>query len=138
MYKSIRTLPDEIQQIFQQLVLVLISHAINRVVDVASIMFDHKLPLSWLEVRVRGESVKSLNKGLVCCARIGVCGRASIIQSCENPWRSFLFYQLTHNLIVEIIDGRPLNLFPCILFLLRLQSQLNEDLLKLLIDIIDT
>ena len=35
-------------------------------------------------------------------------------------------------------DGSPLDLLAYILFLFRLQGELNEDLLKLFVDIVDT
>lgn len=47
------------------------------------------------------------------------------------------FDQIAHNLVVEVLDGGPLNAFPLVLFLFSLQRQLNEELLKLLVNIVD-
>ena len=62
---------------------------------------------------------------------------ASIVQRRENARWSLLLNQLANNLVVEVLDWCPLNLLLSIFFLLSLQSQLNENLLKLLIDVVD-
>lgn len=45
--------------------------------------------------------------------------------------------ELTHYLVVEVVNRGPLDTLLNILLLLCLQGQLNEDLLKLLIDKVD-
>ena len=45
--------------------------------------------------------------------------------------------ELAHYLVVEVVDGSPFNPLLHILLLLSLQSQLNEDLLQLLIHKVD-
>ena len=47
------------------------------------------------------------------------------------------FYQVTHDLVVEIIDRSPADTLLDILLLLRFQCQLNENLLQLLVDKVD-
>ena len=39
--------------------------------------------------------------------------------------------------LVEVLDRRPINLLSDVLFLFCLQCELNKDLLKLLIDVVD-
>lgn len=62
---------------------------------------------------------------------------ASIIQGSENTRRSLLFDQVAHDLVIEVLDWRPLDLFPDVLLLLSLERQFDENLLQLLVDIID-
>ena len=64
-------------------------------------------------------------------------GCTCVIQGCEDARRSFFFNQVADNLVVEELDGRPLDLFSNVFFLLSLESQLNKDLLQLFVDIID-
>ena len=55
--------------------------------------------------------------------------RAGVIEGCENArWATF-FYQVAHNLVVEILDWGPLNFFPNVFFLFSLESELDKDLL---------
>ena len=67
-----------------------------------------------------------------------MCSCASIVQRRKNARRSTLFDEIAHDLVVEVFDGCPFDLLPNIFLLLRLQSKLNENLLQLLVDIIDT
>ena len=60
-----------------------------------------------------------------------------IIQRSENSRRSFLLDEVAYDLVIEVLDGRPFDLFPNVFFLLGLQRQFNEDLLQLLVDIVD-
>lgn len=60
-----------------------------------------------------------------------------IVECCEDAGRSLFFNEVAHNFVVEELDRCPLDLFSVILFLLPLQSQLDEDLLQLLIDVVD-
>lgn len=46
--------------------------------------------------------------------------------------------QQKHQRLKLTFDRRPLDLFPHILLLLRLESELNKDLLQLLVDVVDT
>ena len=66
-----------------------------------------------------------------------MCRCASIVQRGEDARRALLLYQITDHFVVEIFDGGPFDLFSHIFFLFRLQSQLNEDLLQLFVDVVD-
>lgn len=64
-------------------------------------------------------------------------GCTSVVKSSENSgWSPFL-YQITHDLVVEELDWCPFDLFPDVFLLLSLQSELNEDLLELFVNIVD-
>ena len=54
---------------------------------------------------------------------------ASVIESSEDAWRAPLLDEIADNLIVEVLDWRPLDLLADVLLLLRLKSELDEDLL---------
>lgn len=58
---------------------------------------------------------------------MGCC--AGVVEGCENPrWATF-FDQVAHDLVVEILDRGPLNLFPNVFLLFGLEGELDEDLL---------
>lgn len=60
-------------------------------------------------------------------------------KKCFNTWDNYLrFNQVTDNLIIEVVYWGPVDSFLYILFLFCLQCQLNEDLLQLLVDKVDT
>ena len=65
-------------------------------------------------------------------------GRTGVVQGSKDSRRTTLFDKVTYDLVVEVLDGRPFDLFPDVLFLLCLQGKFNEDLLQLLIDVVDT
>jgi len=55
--------------------------------------------------------------------------RAGVVESGENTrWTPF-FNQVAHNLIVEVLDRSPLNLFPDVFLLFSFEGEFNEDLL---------
>lgn len=54
---------------------------------------------------------------------------AGVIESSEDAWRAPLLDEIADNLIVEVLDWRPLDLLADVLLLLRLKSELDEDLL---------
>jgi hypothetical protein len=62
----------------------------------------------------------------------------SVIQSGENSGWAAFFDEIAHNLVVKVLDGGPLDLLANILFLFGLQGKLYEDLLKFLVDVVDT
>lgn len=64
-------------------------------------------------------------------------GGTCIVKSGKDSWGSTLLDEITDNLVVEVFDWCPFDLFPHVLLLLRLECKLNEDLLKLLIDVVD-
>ena len=101
-------------------------------------MLDDELTLTRLEMCVRGKSIEPLDKCLICRSRISMSCSTGIIEGCEDARRSFFLDELAHNFIVKVVDWGPLNLLPSVFFLFGLQSQLDEDLLKLFVDIINT
>ena len=54
---------------------------------------------------------------------------AGVIESSEDAWRAPLLDEIADNLIVEVLDWRPLDLLADVLLLLRLKGELDEDLL---------
>ena len=54
---------------------------------------------------------------------------AGVIESSEDAWRAPLLDEIADNLIVEVLDWCPLDLLADVLLLLRLESELDEDLL---------
>ena len=78
---------------------------------------------------VRRESGGTLDEAVIGCSRIGVCCGTSIIKRSENAGRAAFLDKVAHNLVIEVLDGRPLDLLADVLLLLRLESELDEDLL---------
>ena len=66
-----------------------------------------------------------------------MCGCASVIQRRKYSGRSSFFNEITDNFVVEVFNGRPLNLLSNIFFLLRLERQFYKYLLKFFVDIVD-
>ena len=66
-----------------------------------------------------------------------MCRCDRIVESRKDARRPFRLNQVAHNLVVEVLDGRPLDLLLSIFFLLLLECQLDKDLLELLIYIVD-
>ena len=62
---------------------------------------------------------------------------AGIIKRRKDARGLSFFNKVAYNLVVEVLDGRPLDLFPDVFFLLRLEGKLDEDLLQFLIDVIN-
>lgn len=54
---------------------------------------------------------------------------ACVVQGSKDTGRSTLFDEVTYDLVVEVFDRRPLNLFTDVFLLLTLQGKLDEDLL---------
>jgi hypothetical protein len=67
-----------------------------------------------------------------------VCGCTRVIESGKYARRTTFLYKVAYNLVVEIFDRCPGNLFSNILLLFGFQGQFNEDLLQLLVDIVNT
>ena len=61
-----------------------------------------------------------------------------IVQHSEQTWGLGAIEELTHNAVVEERNRRPLNTLALILLLFSLKRQVNENLLKLFIHIVDT
>ena len=64
-------------------------------------------------------------------------GRRRIVEGCEDAGRPALLDKVAHDLVVEVLDGRPLDLLRSVLLLLGLERELDEDLLQLLVDVVD-
>lgn len=64
--------------------------------------------------------------------------RCGVVQSSEDPRGAALLNEVADDLVVEVFDFRPLNPLANIFLLLGLESQLDENLLQLFVDIIDT
>lgn len=67
-----------------------------------------------------------------------MCCCTCVIKRSKNTRRSAFFDQVTDNLVIEISNRRPLDLFPDVFFLFGLESKLNEYLLEFLVDIVYT
>ncbi|KAH3684685.1 hypothetical protein WICPIJ_004350 [Wickerhamomyces pijperi] len=102
-------------------------------------MLNDELALSQLEVLVVGNQVQSLGKGLISSGRVSMSSGTGIVQGGKHTrLRSLQFDQVTDNFVVEVFDRSPLDLFTDIFVLLGFQSQLDENLLQFLVDIVDT
>lgn len=67
-----------------------------------------------------------------------MCGGASVVESGKDTgWTTFLD-EVAYDLVVEVVDRCPLDLLANVFFLLGLEGELNEDLLELLVDVVDT
>jgi len=66
---------------------------------------------------------------------MGCC--ASVVERGEDPRRTTFFDEVAYDFVVEILDGRPFDLFADVFFLLSFESKLDEDLLQFLVDIVD-
>ena len=100
-------------------------------------MLDQELGTAGLEMRIGGQRRSTLNEAVVCSGRICVGGRASIVEGGEDTRRTSFLNEVAHNLVVEVLDRCPLDLFSDVFFLFRLQCQFNEDLLELLVDVVN-
>ena len=100
-------------------------------------MFDEELSASRLKVCVAGKCREPLHEAVVRGGRIGVCSRAGVVECSKNTRRTALFDEVAHDLVVEVLDRRPLDLLANVFLLFTLESQLDEDLLQLLVDVVD-
>ena len=55
--------------------------------------------------------------------------RAGVVEGGKNARRTTFFDQVAHDLVVEVLDWIPLDLFPNVLLLFSLESEFDEDLL---------
>lgn len=88
-------------------------------------------------MRVASKSGASLYETVVSCH--GICMRScrSVVQGSEDSRGATLLNEIADNLVVEVFDFRPLYPLANIFLLLGLESQLDENLLQLFVDIID-
>jgi hypothetical protein len=94
-------------EVLEEDVLVLVGHTGDRVHDVSSVVLDEELAAASLELRVR-ETAKTLGEGVVGGGRVGVSGGASIVESGEDSRRALLLDEVADDLVVEVLDGCPL------------------------------
>ena len=135
--KGIRRTVDQVQNVLEQCILVLLRHALDIVHDIARVVTDQELASTRLKVWVARQHRRALHERVIRRGRVRMSCHNRIVQRRENAWRALGLNQVTHNLVVEVLDRRPLNLLLRILFLLFFERQLNKDLLQLFIDIID-
>ena len=135
--KLIAARSDKVQEILQQLVFVLVCHALYGVTDITGVVLDNKLTLSVLEVWILPEEVQSSHKGVVRSARISMRCCTSVIEGSKNTRWPLVFNQRAYHLVIKVFDRRPLDLLASIFVLFSLQGQLDEDLLEFLINIIN-
>jgi hypothetical protein len=128
---------NKIKQVLDESVLVFVCHTCYMVHDIAGVVLHQKLGTASLKVRVGGKSRCTLYKAVVSRGRIRVCSRGGIVQSSEDPRGAALLNKVADDLVIEVFDLRPLDLLTDIFFLFSLQSQLDEDLLQLLVDVVD-
>lgn len=88
-------------------------------------------------MRVGGKSRGSLYETVISCHRVCMRGCRSVVQSSENSRRATLLNEIADDLVVEVFDFRPLNPLTNIFLLLGLESQLDENLLQLFVDVVD-
>ena len=137
MQEGVTTGADEVKDVLDERVFVLVRHARDVVHDIAGVVTDEELSTSRFEVGVGREHGRTLNEAVVGGSRVRMCSRASVVQSREDARRTALLDKVADNLVVEELDWIPLDLFPNIFFLLRLQCQFYENLLQLLVDVVD-
>jgi hypothetical protein len=87
--EGVGALASKVEQILQKLILVFVSHAVDRVVHITGVVLDHELTLPGCKVRV-AQTVQSLRESTVGCAGIGVCCGTGVVESSKNSWRSLL------------------------------------------------
>jgi len=92
-------------------------------------VLDKELAAARLEVRVGRQGRQPLDKGIVGRRRIGVGRGDGVVERGKDARRPLLFNQVADNLVVEVIDRRPLDLLADVLLLLRLERELDKDLL---------
>jgi len=97
--------------------------------DITSVVFDQELSSPSLEVRIGSKSRGSLYEAVIGCGRICMRSCRGIVQGSEDSGWSTLFNEIADNLVVEVLDLRPLNPLANVFLLLSLESQLDENLL---------
>lgn len=65
-----------------------------------------------------------------------MCGCCGIVQSSEDSGGPTFLDEIADDLVVEIFNLGPLNLLTNIFLLLGLESQLDENLLQLFVDVV--
>jgi len=98
---------------------------------------NQELSAARFKVRVGGKTRSALHETVVGSCWIGVGSCTGVVEGGEDArWPAF-FDEITDNLVVEVFDGGPFNLLPDILLLFCFQSELDENLLQFLVDVVD-
>lgn len=128
---------NEICQVLHEGVLVLVRHPSDSVHHVSGIVLHQELRATRFEVGIGRESGRPLDERAVCGGWIGVRGSCCVVQGGKDSRGTTFFDQVAHDLVIEVLDGRPLDLLADVFFLLSLEGKLDEDLLEFLVDVVD-
>lgn len=60
-----------------------------------------------------------------------------IVQGSKNSGGTTFLNEVAHDLVVEVFDRSPLDLFADVLFLLSFEGKLDKDLLEFFVDVVD-
>ena len=100
-------------------------------------MANQELRAAGFEVRVGGEARGALHETVVGSCGIGMGSCTGVVEGGKYAGWSAFFDKITDNLVIEVFDGGPFNLFAYIFLLFSLQSELNENLLQFFVDVVD-
>ena len=100
-------------------------------------MTNQELGAARFKVRITGERRCTLYEAIVCGGRVSMCGGTGVVECREYSRGSTFFDEVAYNLVIEIFDRSPFNLFPNIFFLFGFEGQFDKNLLQLFIDIVD-
>ena len=92
-------------------------------------MLDEELCTASLKMQIASQGRSTLDEAVISRSRVCMSSRAGIIECSEDPRGTTLFDEIADDLVIEILNGRPFDLLPNVLLLLRLECQLDEDLL---------
>jgi hypothetical protein len=104
--------------------------------DITGIVFDQELRAASLEVWVGSKSCSSLYEAVISCHRICMRSCCGIVQSSEDPRRPTFLDKITNDLVIEIFNLGPLNPLANVFLLLSFESQLDENLLQLFVNVV--
>mmetsp|Transcript_35583 Transcript_35583/g.48635 ORF Transcript_35583/g.48635 Transcript_35583/m.48635 type:complete len:234 (-) Transcript_35583:1331-2032(-) len=128
-----------LHKIREQSILVLIRELIDSVSHFSSIMFHSELGTTTTEMFMSVESTNQFTqKFSVSIIFTSMHCRTHVVKNRKDARRSLGFDQVTHNLIVKILDRCPTDTFFLVFFLFSFKGQLDEVLLELFVHKIDT
>mmetsp|Transcript_5177 Transcript_5177/g.15831 ORF Transcript_5177/g.15831 Transcript_5177/m.15831 type:complete len:671 (-) Transcript_5177:136-2148(-) len=126
----------ELNQIVEEGVLVLVAEADRVVGHVTGVVLDGEVALSlWHEMVVAAQHLTALGVELV-IAGFGEVDH--VVEEGEHSGRALALDEIAADLVVEELDRLPLDLLASVLVLLLLQGEVDEDLLQLLVNVVDT
>ena len=136
--ERVAAVAQTVHALLEQGVLVLVAEAVDGVRHIAGVVDDAERAVERLVVLVlpvdRGDLLEELVVGAL---GNGVQRGADVVEKEENAGGLLAFDEVAHDLVVEELDGRPLDAFRDVLLLLLLQGLLDEVLLQLLVDVVD-